>query len=438
MKDRRATVRSLLLAQYFEIDPAHPAPRLIARAGGHRPRGRRDRLPDRFLLRARRAPRRQGRDDCGSAASAASTSAITSHSCAVTSRELGAYARVDNARYRLLKTLTPGSYTFILEATRELPRRLLHPRRKTIGLRVPDHPVAQRAARRARRTAALDDARAARRRAAADRRARDPPAPRARRRSGARRRLLRHRADNGRRLDRTRRRRSCAKARARSPRCAAERACRGSGRASLLKSIADPTDKRWISPHLVQTISIYALPVIFGITLHEAAHGYVAKHFGDTTAYVLGRVSLNPVRHIDLVGTIIVPLVILLVTSWGAGQRHALRLGEAGTGQLPRAPQPQARHDVGRRRRARRQPVMALGWALSAKLALSPAAELLHRPDVPDQPGGCRSQRHPDAAQPDPAAAARRRPHRRRPAARACMPSSTPASSPGASRSCSR
>jgi tRNA threonylcarbamoyl adenosine modification protein (Sua5/YciO/YrdC/YwlC family) len=49
---------------------------------------------------------------------------------------------VDNARYRLLKALTPGSYTFILEATRELPRRLLHPRRRTIGLRVPDHPVA--------------------------------------------------------------------------------------------------------------------------------------------------------------------------------------------------------------------------------------------------------------------------------------------------------
>jgi tRNA threonylcarbamoyl adenosine modification protein (Sua5/YciO/YrdC/YwlC family) len=57
--------------------------------------------------------------------------------------QLGTYARVDNARYRLLKSLTPGSYTFILEATRELPRRLLHPRRKTIGLRVPDHPVAQ-------------------------------------------------------------------------------------------------------------------------------------------------------------------------------------------------------------------------------------------------------------------------------------------------------
>src|SRR3990172_12192190 len=56
--------------------------------------------------------------------------------------ELGTYARVDNARYRLLKALTPGSYTFILEATRELPRRLLHARRKTIGIRVPDHAVA--------------------------------------------------------------------------------------------------------------------------------------------------------------------------------------------------------------------------------------------------------------------------------------------------------
>ncbi|MBX6392949.1 MAG: threonylcarbamoyl-AMP synthase [Burkholderiales bacterium] len=57
--------------------------------------------------------------------------------------EIATFARVDNAQYRLLKALTPGSYTFILEGTRELPRRLLHPRRKTIGLRVPDHPVAQ-------------------------------------------------------------------------------------------------------------------------------------------------------------------------------------------------------------------------------------------------------------------------------------------------------
>ena len=56
--------------------------------------------------------------------------------------EIAHFARVDNAQYRLLKATTPGSYTFILEGTKELPRRVLHPKRKTIGLRVPDHPVA--------------------------------------------------------------------------------------------------------------------------------------------------------------------------------------------------------------------------------------------------------------------------------------------------------
>ena len=55
--------------------------------------------------------------------------------------EIANYARVDNAQYRLLKAATPGSYTFILEGSKELPRRVLHPKRKTIGLRVPDHPV---------------------------------------------------------------------------------------------------------------------------------------------------------------------------------------------------------------------------------------------------------------------------------------------------------
>ncbi len=55
--------------------------------------------------------------------------------------EIATYARVDNMQYRLLKATTPGPYTFILEGTKELPRRVLHPKRKTIGLRVPDHPV---------------------------------------------------------------------------------------------------------------------------------------------------------------------------------------------------------------------------------------------------------------------------------------------------------
>ena len=65
--------------------------------------------------------------------------------------------------------------------------------------------------------------------------------------------------------------------------------------------------------NLIQKISVYALPVLFAITLHEAAHAYVAKYWGDNTAYNLGRVSLNPLRHIDPVGTILLPLMCLAV-----------------------------------------------------------------------------------------------------------------------------
>lgn len=63
-----------------------------------------------------------------------------------------------------------------------------------------------------------------------------------------------------------------------------------------------------------QTVAIYALPVLFAITLHEAAHGYVARHFGDMTAFAQGRISLNPVRHVELAGTIVVPALLLLAT----------------------------------------------------------------------------------------------------------------------------
>lgn len=63
---------------------------------------------------------------------------------------------------------------------------------------------------------------------------------------------------------------------------------------------------------LIQTLAISALPVIFAITLHEAAHGYAARHFGDPTAWQMGRISLNPLRHIDPVGTIVIPIAILL------------------------------------------------------------------------------------------------------------------------------
>jgi Zn-dependent protease len=67
--------------------------------------------------------------------------------------------------------------------------------------------------------------------------------------------------------------------------------------------------------HLIQTIALYALPVLFAITVHEAAHAYAARHFGDNTAYRLGRVTLNPLKHIDLFGTIAMPLLLYFATS---------------------------------------------------------------------------------------------------------------------------
>ncbi len=70
---------------------------------------------------------------------------------------------------------------------------------------------------------------------------------------------------------------------------------------------------------LIQAITVYAIPVLLAITLHEAAHGYVAKIFGDSTAYVAGRVTLNPLKHIDPVGTILVPLAILLLSKLAGG-----------------------------------------------------------------------------------------------------------------------
>jgi Zn-dependent protease len=67
--------------------------------------------------------------------------------------------------------------------------------------------------------------------------------------------------------------------------------------------------------NLIQTVSVYAIPVIFAITLHEAAHGYAAKYFGDRTAAMMGRVTLNPLSHIHWVGTILLPLLLYFSTS---------------------------------------------------------------------------------------------------------------------------
>ncbi|MEY4645408.1 MAG: hypothetical protein RLZZ596_2239 [Pseudomonadota bacterium] len=66
---------------------------------------------------------------------------------------------------------------------------------------------------------------------------------------------------------------------------------------------------------LIQTVLIYALPVLFAITLHEAAHGYAARRLGDDTAWMMGRITLNPMKHIDPVGTILMPLLLYFATA---------------------------------------------------------------------------------------------------------------------------
>ena len=118
--------------------------------------------------------------------------------------------------------------------------------------------------------------------------------------------------------------------------------------------------------HALQTFAIYALPVLFAITLHEAAHGYVARHFGDMTAYAQGRISLNPARHIDFVGTIVIPVIILALSGgrflfgWAkpvpvnysalrSPKRHMLWVAAAGPAS---------------------NLAMALGWAVLLKLAV--------------------------------------------------------------------
>ena len=102
------------------------------------------------------------------------------------------------------------------------------------------------------------------------------------------------------------------------------------------------------------TIVLWAVPVVFAITLHEAAHGYVAKLFGDQTAWMLGRVTANPIKHIDPVGTILVPGMLLLLREVRQPGVH-LRVGEAGAGEFRQPAQPEAGHVLGRRRRAGRQ-----------------------------------------------------------------------------------
>lgn len=122
---------------------------------------------------------------------------------------------------------------------------------------------------------------------------------------------------------------------------------------------------------LISSLAIWALPVLLAITLHEAAHGYVARHFGDPTAYLAGRITLNPFKHIDPVGTVLVPVGILAVSTLLGGS--GILFGWA-------KPVPV---DFGRLRNPKRDMlwvaaagpfmnfVMALAWALLFKLTLT-------------------------------------------------------------------
>ena len=130
------------MSQYFEVHPENPQPRLLKQAAQILHAGGIAAIPtdssyalvchldDKAAAEALR--RIRGVDD--------------KHHLTLLCRdlsELASYARVDNRQYRLLKLGTPGPFTFILEATKEVPRRLSHPSRRTIGLRVPDHKVTQ-------------------------------------------------------------------------------------------------------------------------------------------------------------------------------------------------------------------------------------------------------------------------------------------------------
>lgn len=87
--------------------------------------------------------------------------------------------------------------------------------------------------------------------------------------------------------------------------------CSAPGRVTLENSASDKGIR--LELNLIQKIAVFALPVIFAITLHEAAHGYAALRFGDRTAQMMGRISVNPLRHIDLVGTLIVPAITIVL-----------------------------------------------------------------------------------------------------------------------------
>lgn len=122
---------------------------------------------------------------------------------------------------------------------------------------------------------------------------------------------------------------------------------------------------------LISNLTIWALPVLFAITLHEAAHGYVARHFGDPTAEKAGRISLNPLRHIDPVGTLLVPGVILAGSSMIGGSPMLFGWAKPVPVNFGRLRNPKADMLWVAAAGPFANLVMALGWALVFRLVMA-------------------------------------------------------------------
>ncbi len=115
----------------------------------------------------------------------------------------------------------------------------------------------------------------------------------------------------------------------------------------------------------LQLLSVWALPVLFAITLHEVAHGWTARHFGDMTAAQLGRLSLNPIKHIDPIGTVLVPAVLLFLGGFVFGWAKPVPVN------MFHLHNPKRDMAVVAAAGPAANLVMALGWALIAKLGVS-------------------------------------------------------------------
>ncbi len=121
---------------------------------------------------------------------------------------------------------------------------------------------------------------------------------------------------------------------------------------------------------LIPTLAIWALPVLLAITLHEAAHGYVARHFGDPTAHLAGRITLNPFKHIDPVGTVLVPVGILAMTTMIGGSGILFGWAKPVPVNFNRLRNPKGDMLWVAAAGPFMNLVMAFGWALLLKLAL--------------------------------------------------------------------